>query len=214
MKPIVRELVAGAAASAFLVVLLGATPVGFGIALALSGAVYLGTRLLLPARASVPPVPRESGSEGQVRQLRAAAARFAELSSKVERGVGEDLRRVARALENIADQLRRDPERLFQAGELMALHLPSAKNLVERHVDLADRPHLDGNAQQELEESRRTIGRVAEAFENHYGRLLEQDVQELRVDRMVFEELLRLDDRGGSASPGDGKAEVEKREHL
>ena len=197
MRPIVRELIAGTAASAFFLALLPQGFFGFLPLLGLAGVVYLGARLMLPA-GSVQVEPSSGEPPSQVEEVAAAARRFTDLSTVVSsKEAAANLRRVARAVQNLANQFEREPEALPIAAELLGLHIPSALSLAERHVSLAGQPHLDASARQELEESERTIGLVAEAFEAQYARLLEQDVRELRVDRLVFEELLRLDDRPG-----------------
>ncbi|MEM8932613.1 MAG: hypothetical protein AAGE94_15630, partial [Acidobacteriota bacterium] len=87
MRPLARELVAGLGASAGFVGLLLGVQLGFVPALALSAAVYLGLKLMIPNRAE------EEVAEGVTRArlatavgtIRRTAKRFEWLSRQIDR---------------------------------------------------------------------------------------------------------------------------------
>ena len=197
VNPVVREVAAGGAASLFLLALLNLSSLGFAVSAALAGAVYLGVRMLVPTTKAKAAPNLEQEQARRIEKVARQAGRFAELSSQMrsrDPQVAQDLSRVSRAVGDLARELSQDPDHLLAVGELLEMHLPSSLSLVERHVALAERPHLDDSGRRELEQSRLTVGKIAGIFEAQLARLAEDDVRELKVDRLVFEEILRLED--------------------
>ncbi len=193
MKPLHRELVAGAGAGFFLLMML--PRVGLLPALILAAMVFLALRVMLPARGR-----RKVGlSRGQLEtlhQLRAKAVRFDELATKISTArVAEVSRKMGQIVRDLGQQFERDPDSLLPAGEVLEVHLPKALSIVERYSWLAAQNYLDDDARRELAAAEETIQLIEEAFVALHSRLLGRDLRELSVDRRVFEELLQFDDR-------------------
>ncbi|MCG8454945.1 MAG: 5-bromo-4-chloroindolyl phosphate hydrolysis family protein [Holophagales bacterium] len=203
MRPLFRELVAGGAASAFLAALAFGSQLGFVPLLGLAAAVYLGVRWLIPdpAAAQVASGVTRGQLETTVSRIRSKARELEEIAGQLEgvsvvgTQVPGQLRIMSGTVRDLVSHFERDPENLVLASDFLELHLPKALSLIRRYAFLARQPHLDASAREELRGSEDTIALIARAFGQQHGRLLEDDVREFRVDRRVFEELLRIDGR-------------------
>ncbi|MEM6795076.1 MAG: 5-bromo-4-chloroindolyl phosphate hydrolysis family protein [Acidobacteriota bacterium] len=198
MQKLTRELVAAGLAG---VVFIGASlATGVLPALGLSAAAYLGLRLVLPS-----PKPAQLAGgitqkelDETVRHIRRQAARFDHFGDQLRNPMRARLRRIAQVTRDIMTHLKRDPANLSLAAEFLEMHLPKALRIVEGYTQLSKQPHLDDASKARLEETHSTIEKIEKAFEAQHNRLLESDVIAFDVDRRVYEELLRLDDRVGS----------------
>lgn len=213
MSRAAREWLAGGAAGAFFVGVSFATGLGFPVALGLAAAVYLGIRLTVPVRQPVEAPSPDRIVEQRIAEVEARGGRFAELASRSRRPeVAQSLQRVSRTVAELAREFRKNPDAMLSCGEFLEMHLPSALSLAERHVALSSRSHLDAAGKTELEQSASTLDKVAQVFEQQLSRLLADDVRELQVDRLVFEEILRLDPSNSDPSADALEGLGERRE--
>ena len=195
MKPLIRELVAGASASAFLVGLAVVTNLSFLPLLGLSAAVYAGVRMALPE----PPVEMVAAGitraelEATVSQIRAKAARFDHFGDRHKNPMRKQLRHIAQLVRDMIGHLKRDPTNLALAAEFLDLQLPKALRIVETFTLLKEQKHLDDSARRRLADAEDTIAMIEKAFAAQHSRMIESDVMAFEVDRRVYEELLRLD---------------------
>ncbi|MEL7058762.1 MAG: 5-bromo-4-chloroindolyl phosphate hydrolysis family protein [Acidobacteriota bacterium] len=202
LPPLAREVLAGSGASALLIGLAVASTLSFPAMLALAASAYFGFRLVLPVRSS-----KDRGQEkvAETAPQRAAervvmgyAETFQHLAGTIAdteiRGRVSHLAEVVAAL---VEPLRRDEKNLHLAKDVLQLHLPKAQTLVERYAFLERQPYLDDSARAALLDLRETLDLTVRAFESVHHRLLADDVRALDVDRRVYEELLRLEDRLG-----------------
>ena len=199
-----RELIAGVGASGMLVGLLTVGGLGLPLSLGLAVVSYFGVRLLLPA-ASKPPPPPAGPSELDVAKasLERRARQFESLALRIGKWpVAHDTEVLARIVRDLGKHFDRDPENVSRSRDFLDLQLPKAVEIVERYVWLTEQPYLDPRARKELEASEKTIRLIEKAFEEQHRRLLAEDLREFTIDRRVFEELLRLDERLELAETG------------
>lgn len=215
MKPITRELLAGASASVFLVGLSAIGNLPFLLALGLSAAVYFGVRMALPAPAveMVADGITKHELEEAVKEIRLKAARFDHFGDRHKNPMRKRLRHIAQLVRDMIGHLKRDPTNLALATEFLDLQLPKALRIVETFTVLKEQKHLDASARRRLEDAEQTITMIEKAFAAQHSRMLESDVMAFEVDRRVYEELLRLDgeidlwqgdDRVGQPAESDG----------
>ena len=207
-----RELIAGLGASGTFIGLLSLTQLGLLPGLGLAAVVYLALRLLLPE-----PFDQKEIAEGVTRvdldrtkgEIQRSARRFQELGQEIaDPEVAKNAAAIGRTVRDLVSHFERDPKNLHRAESFLSMHLPRALEIVERYTWLGKQPYLDAAAREELRASGETVALIGRAFEAQHRQLLSEDFREFKVDRMVFEELLRLDPGLGS-STREGKKESE-----
>ena len=168
-------------------------PLGLGLAVV----TYFGVRLVLPAPAKPSPPPAAPNElETAKAMLEQKARKFEALALRIGKGpVAHDTEVLARIVRDLGKHFDRDPANVSRSRDFLDLQLPKAVELVERYVWLSEQPYLDPRAREELKSAEKTIRVIELAFEEQHRRLLAEDLREFTIDRRVFEELLRLDER-------------------
>jgi len=200
VNPIAREFASATVAVA------GIAAAGLFLNLALLPALGVGAVGYLAARMFIPGRTAEFKAkvleEARVTDTKARIIEFSGRVKKVarrieDRDMSKRILQIGQVIKDMTKHFDRDPRNVHQAGDLLELHLPRAVEIVERYGAMVKQPYLDDRAKDELAKTESTIELIEKKLQAHHGELLSQDREEMAVDRLVFEQLLSLDEPDG-----------------
>ena len=196
----------------FFFLLTPANPVVSGFAAA--GAVLLGG--LLSTRKSNRASPKKLAAAGvSPEDMKAAMAlgygKLRILRNAADKMSDPQVRRkaasVCEVVEKILKNIQRDPRDLRPSRQFLNYYLDSAINIFKQYLELSAHGIRNAEIQTTLNKVEDTIGSMRAAFENHYAKLLENDVLHLDTELDVLRKTFEMEGLGkpGSAAFADKK---------
>ncbi len=199
MNELVRQLTAGAAASAvFLAGFLGAALVWW-LALGLAAGVYAGVVLLVPRKREAHEIEVTAGVtraelDHAIGLCRGAAAELTKLSESpaIRAEMAESFRRLADIVAAIGEDFQADPRDLRHSRGFVDHHLGALLEIARTYAKLRA-ARLDAAGEQRLSAARARILGYVDRFDAIYQACLANDFQKLETSTAALDQILEID---------------------
>ena len=142
-----------------------------------------------------------AGGERSLAALRKAAKVIGDRSAATK--VAE----IAKLVERILDDIRKDPKDLRNARQFLGYYLDATIKIVDRYVEISAQGLSDASVQASLRKVEGMLETIRAAFEKQLARLLSDDVLDLDTELGLLEKTIRMEGLGDDGASAGKRSE-------
>ena len=131
-----------------------------------------------------------AGGDRSLAALRKAAKAI------TDKAAGAKVAEIAKLVERILDDIRKDPKDLRNARQFLGYYLDATIKIVERYVELSAQGLKDRSVQASLRKVEGMLETIRAAFEKQLAMLLSDDVLDLDTEIGLLEKTIRMEGLG------------------
>lgn len=199
MKEMPRQILAGVTASAAFLSIFSVAKLVWWLALILAALVYAGVILLVPRKKEDHEIEVDIGVtradlNAALDKCARAVRELQELSKepKLKYVMADTLRKLAELTRQIAENYTSDPRDLRHSRGFVDHHLDKLMEIVRTYVTLR-RQTLTPEAEERLEDIRKSVLEYVPHFEAIYNACLENDFLQLETATKALEQIMKIE---------------------
>jgi 5-bromo-4-chloroindolyl phosphate hydrolysis protein len=103
------------------------------------------------------------------------------------------IKNIESILQSILIDLKKDPNKLRNAKQLLDYYVPTTIKILTKYVELSSQGTTSGGIQTSLTKVETMLGKIGDAFDEQHARLLSNDVMDLDNELATLDQTINMD---------------------